>query len=111
MAKVLALFSSEQGARDRLIPRWIVLRALGLIYCSAFLSLLFQIRGLIGPDGILSAGPYLTAVANTFSTTKRYWFAPTLLWLGSGSHMLLALCWIGLAAGLLVTINLLTRPA
>ena len=59
MAKVLALFSSEQGAADRLIPRWIVLRALGLIYCSAFVSLLFQIRGLMGPAGILPAGRYL----------------------------------------------------
>ena len=49
------LFSSEDGAADRLIPRWIVLRALGLIYCSAFISLLFQIRGLMGPDGILPA--------------------------------------------------------
>ncbi len=61
------LFSSEQGAADRLIPRWIVLRALGLIYCSAFVSLLFQIRGLIGPLGILPAGRYLQAVAQSFS--------------------------------------------
>lgn len=34
-------------------PRWLFLRALGLIYFSAFYSLIFQIRGLIGPNGIL----------------------------------------------------------
>ena len=35
----------------------------GLIYFSAFYSLLFQIKGLIGPNGILPAGDYLQAVS------------------------------------------------
>jgi hypothetical protein len=105
MGKLEALFSSEQGAANRLIPRWIVLRALGLIYCSAFVSLLFQIRGLMGPAGILPAGRYLEAVAHSFGPGTRLWFAPSLLWLASGSHMLMAMCWAGLAASLLVTFN------
>jgi lipase maturation factor len=105
MGKLEALFSSEQGAANRLIPRWIVLRALGLIYCSAFVSLLFQIRGLMGPAGILPAGRYLEAVAQSFGPGVRIWFAPSLLWLASGSHMLMGMCWAGLAASLLVTFN------
>src|SRR5271154_702121 len=109
MANVASLFSSDEGAADRLIPRWIVLRALGLIYCSAFVSLLFQIRGLIGPLGILPAGRYLAAVAQSFSPFVRVWFAPTLLWLASGSHMLMTLCWAGLAASLLLTVNVWPR--
>jgi hypothetical protein len=103
------LFSSEQGAADRLIPRWIVLRALALIYCSAFVSLLFQIRGLMGPLGILPAGRYLQAVAQSFSPLVRLWFAPTLLWFASGSHMLMGICCVGLAASLLLTFNLWPR--
>jgi lipase maturation factor 1 len=109
MAKVVSLFSSAEGAADRLIPRWIVLRALGLIYCSAFVSLLFQIRGLIGPLGILPANRYLAAVAQSFGPTVRIWFSPTVLWLASGSHMLMAMCWVGLAASLLLTANLWPR--
>jgi hypothetical protein len=109
MAKVVALFSAEQGAADRLIPRWIVLRALGLIYCSAFVSLLFQIRGLIGPAGILPADRYLAAVAQSFGPGVRLWFAPTVFWLSGGSHMLMAMCWLGLAASLLLTANLWPR--
>src|SRR5207253_6068904 len=62
------LFASEQGASDRLISRWIFLRALGLIYFSAFLSLVFQIRGLIGPHGILPANDYLEAVGRSLAT-------------------------------------------
>jgi hypothetical protein len=109
MAKVVSLFSSDEGAADRLIPRWIVLRALGLIYCSAFVSLLFQIRGLIGPLGILPANRYLAAVAQSFGPVVRLWFAPTVLWLASGSHMLMAVCWVGLTASLLLTVNLWPR--
>src|SRR5277367_7129687 len=109
MAKVVSLFSSDEGAADRLIPRWIVLRALGLIYCSAFVSLLFQIRGLIGPLGILPANRYLAAVAQSFGPGTRLWFAPTVLWLSSGSHMLMAMCWLGLAASLLLTANIWPR--
>jgi hypothetical protein len=103
------LFSSEDGAADRLIPRWIVLRALGLIYCSAFISLLFQIRGLMGPGGILPAQSYLAAVAQSFGPLMRLWFAPTLLWLNSGSPTLMATCWVGLAASLLLVVNLWPR--
>ncbi|MGA7839510.1 MAG: hypothetical protein WCA34_01235, partial [Candidatus Acidiferrales bacterium] len=53
-------------------PRWIFLRALGLIYFSAFYSLLFQIKGLIGPNGILPAADYLQAVSAALHL-QSYW--------------------------------------
>ena len=49
------LFDRDSGPRNRFAPRWIFLRALAGIYFSAFLALFFQIRGLIGPQGILPA--------------------------------------------------------
>jgi lipase maturation factor 1 len=109
LSRIRWLFSSEQGAADRLVARWIVLRALGLIYFSAFYSLVFQIRGLLGPSGILPAAAYLQAVAKSFSPWVRIWFAPTLLWLGSGQHMLMAICWVGMGAALLVAANVWPR--
>jgi hypothetical protein len=104
------LFDSQAGASNRLIPRWIFLRALGLIYFSAFFSLAFQIRGLIGPQGILPAADFLPAVERAFPGYVRFWFAPTLIWISSGSHMLIAICWIGMIASLLVVLNLWPRP-
>ncbi len=103
------LFSSEQGAADRLIPRWLFLRALGLIYFSAFFSLIFQIRGLIGPEGILPANQYLQAVAHALGHARGLWFAPTVLWLSSGPHMLTGLCWVGMGASLLLVLNIWPR--
>jgi lipase maturation factor 1 len=102
------LFDSARGSANRLIPRWIFLRALGLIYYSAFFSLHFQIQGLIGPHGILPAGEYLRAVSERFGHTG-YWFAPTLLWFSSGPRMLSAICWVGMIASLLLVLNLWPR--
>jgi len=102
------LFDSERGASDRLLPRWIFLRALGLIYYSAFFSLVFQIRGLIGPHGILPAGEYLQAVAERFGHAA-YWYAPTLLWFSSSAHVLAGICWVGMIASLLLVLNLWPR--
>ena len=102
------LFDSKQGASDRLLPRWIFLRALGLIYYSAFFSLAFQIRGLIGPHGILPAGEYLQALAERFGHAG-YWYAPTLLWISSNSRMLTGICWVGMIASLLLVLNFWPR--
>ncbi len=102
------LFGSERGASGRLLPRWIFLRALGLIYYSAFFSLVFQIRGLIGPHGILPANEYLQALAENYGRAG-YWYAPTLLWFSSGSHMLTGLCWVGMIASLLLVLNFWPR--
>src|SRR5271165_5314784 len=102
------LFDSESGLRDRLIPRWIFLRALGLIYFSAFYSLVFQVRGLIGAEGILPSNEFLAAVAHQFGP-GRFWFAPTLLWISTGPHMLTATCWVGMIASLLLVFNVWPR--
>jgi hypothetical protein len=96
------------GPPGHLFLRWIFLRALGLIYFSAFYSLIFQIRGLLGPNGLLPAGSYLKEVAKAFGHA-RYWYAPTLLWFSSGSHALVALCWIGMIASLLLVLNFWPR--
>src|SRR6202795_2891989 len=102
------LCDAELGAPDRLIPRWLFLRALGLIYFSAFFSLIFQVRGLIGPNGILPANEYLRAVTDSVGNA-RFWYAPTLLWFSTSNHGLMAICWLGLLASVLVTLNIFPR--
>ena len=100
--------ASAGGGPWRLWPRWLFLRALGLLFFSAFYSLLFQVRGLIGPDGLLPAGPYLNEVTQ-YAGSARYWYAPTLLWLGSSDRALLAMVWVGIASSLLLVLNVWPR--
>ena len=102
------LFDSRAGIPGRLVSRWIFLRALAAIYFSAFYSLLFQIKGMIGPEGIQPARDYLAAVAQQFPATK-FWFAPTLFWISSSSHALMIVTWIGLAASIVAFVNLWPR--
>ncbi|HEX6805980.1 MAG TPA: lipase maturation factor family protein [Terriglobales bacterium] len=99
----------EGRLSNRLVPRWLFLRAIGLIYFSAFFALFFQIRGLIGPDGILPAGPYLRQVAQALGNWERLWYAPTLLWWSSSSHMLMAIAGAGMMASVLLVLNLWPR--
>src|SRR5262252_11255107 len=94
------------GASGHILSRWAFLRALGVIYFSAFYSLVFQIRGLLGPNGLLPAGSYLQEVAKVMPSASRFWYAPTLLWLASNNGALVALCWIGMIAALLLFLNL-----
>jgi hypothetical protein len=103
----LLLFDSEHGATDRLIGRWLFLRAMGLIYFSAFFALLFQVKGLIGTQGILPASEYL-ADARSIGVL-RFWYAPTLLWISSSNHMLMALMWAGLIASVILLLNIWPR--
>ncbi len=103
------LFDSRDGLAHHLIPRWIFLRALALVYFSAFYSLLFQIDGLIGPQGILPAKEYLAAIAGSLPSLNRFWYAPSLFWLSTSSHMLMAITWLGLIAAICAFLNLWPR--
>lgn len=105
---VLEPARNVDGSSSHLWPRWIFLRGLGVIYFSAFYSLLFQIRGLIGPNGLLPAADYLQAVSTSLHS-QRFWFAPTLFWLGSTDRALMLICWVGLVASVLLIFNLWPR--
>jgi lipase maturation factor 1 len=102
------LFDGRRGPRGQMVPRWIFLRALALIYFSAFYSLLFQIKGLIGPEGILPAHDYLADIAQQLGL-ERYWYAPSLYWISSSSAMMMALTWIGLTASVIAFLNVWPR--
>jgi lipase maturation factor 1 len=104
------LFDSKRGPSNRFLARWIFLRAMGGIYFSAFFSLVFQIRGLIGPTGVLPAKEYLQSLLQS-AGRAAYWYAPSVLWFSSSSHTLMALCWIGMAAALLLIFNIWPRGA
>ena len=101
-------FAPDFSEPSYLLARWIWLRALGGIFFSAFYSLYFQIHGIIGPNGILPVNAYLDAIRAALGL-KRYWLAPTLLWIDSGDRALDALVWVGLVASVAIILNLWPR--
>ena len=98
----------DTGHPGHLWPRWLWLRALGLIFLSAFYSWFFQIRGLIGPDGILPAGLFLKNAAEQLGA-KRFLLVPSLLWFASSDPRCSCFVSIGLVASVLLVLNLWPR--
>jgi hypothetical protein len=94
---------------DPLRVRWIVLRGLGVIYLSVFVSLAGQIHGLIGPRGIVPATEFLDTLRAHLTLTARLWEAPSLLWLSASNGALTALVVAGTLASVALLANLWPR--
>jgi predicted DCC family thiol-disulfide oxidoreductase YuxK len=80
--------------------RWF-LRALGLAYLIAFLSLWVQVDGLIGSDGVSPLNQFLPA-ARAQLGQNVYAILPTLCWFNSSNAFLHFLCGGGVVISLLL---------
>ena len=76
------------------VARCLYLRAIGLVYLVAFVSLWTQIDGLIGSRGILPVGEWLDAVARQ-AGPERFWHLPTLGWIDPSDTFLHVQCGAG----------------
>ncbi|HKN58879.1 MAG TPA: lipase maturation factor family protein, partial [Gemmatimonadaceae bacterium] len=94
-----------KSADSYLWARWLFLRALGLIFFSAFYSLAFQIHGLIGERGILPANYYLHGLTTQLGPIERVWYAPTLFWINASDAMLSLVIIAGIIASTLLVFN------
>lgn len=77
------------------------LRALGIIYITAFASLLFQIDGLIGSNGILPA----TSLFKELAKSKSIFELPSLLLLLPSDYSLYVFCILGVVCGILLLLE------
>ncbi len=90
--------------------QWLFLRALGLIYSLAFVSLGLEIHGLVGSQGILPVSTYLTSLTDSLPPDMAVAIAPSLVWFNSSDGFLSFLCWGGALAGLGVFLSIATAP-
>ncbi len=86
---------------------WLFLRALGMIYLIAFLSLWSQMNGLIGHDGIWPTEQSMTSARQYFDSQGTDWGrfhqVPTLCWLSASDRSLAVQCGAGVVlSGLLL---------
>jgi predicted DCC family thiol-disulfide oxidoreductase YuxK len=85
--------------------RDLFLRSLGAIYFIAFISLWFQIDGLIGEHGMLPVGQYLNAAREQFGS-DAFLGLPTLCWFSSSTGFLHFLCGAGAIVSVLLMLGL-----
>jgi predicted DCC family thiol-disulfide oxidoreductase YuxK len=80
--------------------RWF-LRALGLIYLIAFVSLWVQVDGLVGSNGMSPLNQFLPAVRQQLGP-DAYFLLPTICWFDSSNAFLHFLCGGGVVLSLLL---------
>jgi predicted DCC family thiol-disulfide oxidoreductase YuxK len=102
-------------APTHFLVRWLFLRALGLVYLAAFLSLWNQINGLIGHNGILPADRFMSAVSRQCDVQgiglERYHLLPTLCWCNTSNTFLDFQCAAGTVLAILLIIGLAPAPS
>jgi lipase maturation factor 1 len=84
--------------------RWF-LRALGLIYLIAFVSLWVQVDGLVGSNGMSPVNQFLPAVRQQLGH-DAYFLLPTLCWFDSSNAFLHFLCGGGVVLSLLLILGI-----
>ncbi|HUA68453.1 MAG TPA: lipase maturation factor family protein, partial [Candidatus Saccharimonadales bacterium] len=96
------------------LTRWFFLRALGVIYLIAFVSLWTQIRGLIGHDGILPTNNFIAAARQQCDLQgiglERVHLLPTLCWFNSSDSFLDFQCAAGAALAILLIVGIAPVP-
>ena len=108
--KVGSAFTRVLWGRDVRPPtyfwarRWF-LRAIGLIYLIAFVSLWAQVDGLIGANGISPVNQFLPAVHEQLGP-QVYSLLPTLCWFDLSNTFLHFLCGAGVAFSLLLVFGI-----
>src|SRR5438132_7123248 len=95
------LLGKDVGRPTYLWARRWFLRALGVIYLIAFLSLWAQVDGLVGSNGVSPVNQFLPAVRAQLGP-DAYTVLPTLCWFNSSDAFLHFLCGSGVLCSLLL---------
>lgn len=85
-------------------------RLLGLVYFAAFFPFIFQIRALIGENGILPLQKYLNFIALRLPKEKYYYF-PTLFWFNASNKALMSVAFLGTFLSIVLMIGYFTPLA
>ena len=105
-------FIGRDAHATYLWPRWLILRAVGIIYLLVFAGIIAEGGALIGPNGIAPLSDFAAAQAKLYpNALEGFLRAPGLFWLGAGPAMIATLEWAGLAAAAALTLNLWPRLA
>lgn len=92
------------------LTRWCFLRAFGLVYLFAFISLWTQVNGLIGHDGILPANQFISGLKQQCAIqgigASRYHLLPTLCWFNASDGFLQFQCIAGIGLAVLLIIGI-----
>ena len=107
-------YGSHVEHPSHFLVRWTFLRALGIIYLIAFVSLWTQIDGLVGSQGILPTDQFMGGFRQQVDQQQiglnRYRLLPTVCWWSATDASLRWQCAAGTVLALLVIIGIAPTP-
>jgi hypothetical protein len=106
-----ALWGKTVEPQTYRIANSLFVRAVGICFFAAFVSLWVQVDGLVGSRGILPVGNLLEAARSQLSPAQRVTLLPTLCWWNGSDAFLDFLCGAGALASLAVILGLVPAPA
>lgn len=90
--------------QDYTISAKLLVQLLGAIYFFAFGAFLFQIRGLIGEEGILPVSRYLSLIKLHYGK-KGFYLTPSVFWFNSSDRALIVVTAAGTVLSILLLFN------
>lgn len=80
-------------------PRWLLLRAVGLVFVVVFAGIIKDTAGLIGPDGVVPLAGAMAQIRALFpDPVEAFLSNPSLFWLSDHALMPVMVAWSGLLA-------------
>ena len=105
-------FAGAGGDATYLWTRWLVLRAVGLVYGFIFLGIIDESPALIGPSGVVPLADYFAQVRPALpGLIDKALHAPTIFWFGESAGFIAAMAWLGLVAAAALFFNFGPRLA
>jgi hypothetical protein len=105
-------FCGIRATATCLWPRWVVLRAVGLVYLIVFAGIIDEGAALVGPRGIAPTAEFLRAIGPILPrVSQRFFVVPSLFWFGTSPGMMVVLEWAGMCAAAALVLNLWPRMA
>lgn len=98
----------SRTANTYIVSSWLFARALGVVLLVAFVSLGAQALGLFGSRGV---APISVFVESAKRAGHSFWQHPSALWWSSSDGTITALCVVGAAAAVALTLGLLPKAA
>jgi len=93
------------------LTRFMILRLLGLVYAVAFLVAINQLVPLIGSNGLLPLGNYLSLVSHSLgSDFAGFVRLPSIFWLWHSDGALLMVAWTGFILSCLMVVGYTNAP-
>lgn len=105
-------FAGAEGDATYFWTRWIVLRAVGVVFLFVFAGIIAQAQAILAPNGIAQLGEFLAQARISFpSPIEAFIRVPSLFWIDTSPAMITTLAWAGMASAIAVVLNLWPRLA